>query len=261
MADAPKIKGVVDIVILLDVTGSMQECIDAVKGSIGNFINTLSTKDANNENPIKDWRIKVCGYRDQQQDPEGWFINNPFVREVEAVKTYIAAENMQARSGGDEPESLLDALYKLANMEEAGIQDGDCPDKWRALGTASRVVIFFTDATFKNPMTLAEASGGSVVDVGTGIMAKRIGLFGFVPEWEGYEALGTIDKAQVTFVATKSESPALAGLGKTGEEGRAAQKAAVSALAAKAGDPVAFGKIMEQLAKTVSKVSALPEAC
>ena len=261
MSETTKVKGVVDIVVLLDVTGSMQECIDAVKGSIGNFINTLSTKDANNENPIKDWRLKVCGYRDQQQDPEGWFINNPFVRDVEAVKAHIAAENMQAGSGGDEPESLLDALYKLANMEEAGMQDGDCPDKWRALGTASRVVIFFTDATFKIPMTLPEASGGGVTDVGTAIVAKRIVLFGFVPEWEGYEALAVTDKAQFKLVATKLEFPALAGLGKTGEEGRAAQKAAASALAAKAGDAEAFGKIMAQLAKTVSQVNALPEAC
>ena len=51
MADN-KIKGVVDIVVLLDVTGSMQECIDAVKGSISTFISGLAAKDANNEAPI-----------------------------------------------------------------------------------------------------------------------------------------------------------------------------------------------------------------
>jgi hypothetical protein len=45
----------------------------------------------------------------------------------------------------------------------------------------------------------------------------------------------------------------IAGLGKEGAEGLAAQKVAASALAAKASDTANFTKILEQLAKSLSK--------
>ena len=43
----PKVKGVVDIVFLLDITGSMEPCINAVKDNIQAFVATLTAKDAN----------------------------------------------------------------------------------------------------------------------------------------------------------------------------------------------------------------------
>ncbi|MEI7728109.1 MAG: hypothetical protein WCO56_00945 [Verrucomicrobiota bacterium] len=259
MADN-KIKGVVDIVVLLDVTGSMQECIDAVKNSISTFISGLAVKDANNEAPIKDWRMKICGFRDHQANESNWFVDNPFVRDVAAVQTQLAAPTMQASGGGDEPESLLDALFKLAKMEQAGVQDAEDPNKWRARGTAARAIIFFTDATFKTPMTIPEAAGGGVPDVITAIIANRIILCGFCPEWQGYLDLASADRAEFEFVATVADTPALAGLGKPGDEGHAAMVAAVNALKAKASNSAAFTKVMQQLAKTISKSVAVEVA-
>lgn len=241
MSSPSSTKGVVDLVFLLDVSGSMQECIDAVKGSIGSFVNTLSSKNANNETPVKEWRIKVCGYRDQESDGDEWFVDNPFVRDVDAIKSQLESQAMQADGGGDEPESLLDALYKIAKMEQAGLQDGEVPDRWRARGAATRVVVFFTDASFKSPMTLPEAAGGGVQDVIAAVMGNRIILCGFVPETEGYMELAAIDRAEINFVATSGENP-------------------VEALKALSGDAGGFAKLMQQLAKTVSK-SAAVEAC
>jgi hypothetical protein len=188
-----KVKGVVDIVILLDVSGSMQACIDAVKTSVSTFIDGLSSRDANDEAPIKDWRIKVCGYRDHRVSPSDWFVDNPFVRDVPSVQAQISGANLQARGGGDEPESLLDALYKVATMGAVGEQDTEDPSKWRARGTSTRTIIFFTDASFNQAMTLPEASGGGIDDVFKTLMDNRIILCGFCPEWEGYALLGTID--------------------------------------------------------------------
>lgn len=259
MADN-KIKGVVDIVVLLDVTGSMQECIDAVKGSISTFINGLAAKDGNNESSIKDWRMKICGYRDQEKDGDNWFVDNPFVRDAAAVQAQLSAAIMQARGGDDEPESLLDALYKLAKMEQAGSQDIEDGNKWRVRGTAARAVIFFTDATFKAPMTIPEAAGGGVPDVITAVIANRIILCGFCPEWQGYLDLASADRAEFEFVATVAATPALAGLGKRGDEGNAAMVAAVNALKAKASDGAAFTKVMQQLARTISKSVAVEVA-
>lgn len=255
-----KIKGVVDIVVLLDVSGSMQECIDAVKGSISTFISGLAAKDANNEGLIKDWRMKIAGYRDHQHNEATWFVDNPFVRDAAAVQAQLSSPTMQASGGGDEPESLLDALFKLAKMEQAGVQDGEDANKWRARGTAARVVIFFTDATFKAPMTIPEAAGAGIPDVITLLLANRIMIVGFCPEWEGYAALATSDSAQFEYIARLSDTPALAGLGKPGDEGRAAMSAAVTALKTKAADATAFDKVMVQLAKTLVKTAAI-EAC
>jgi hypothetical protein len=71
--------------------------------------------------------------------------------------------NLRAAGGGDEPESLLDALYKVATMEATpkGAQ-GEEPNKWRYRSDAARVVIVFTDASFKETMSIPEAKGGSL---------------------------------------------------------------------------------------------------
>jgi hypothetical protein len=252
-----KVKGVVDIVILLDTSGSMQDCIDAVKSSVSSFVTGLEAKDANNDSPIKDWRIKVCGYKDHSADAANWFADNPFVRDVASVQAQLAAPNMQASGGADEPESLLDALFKIAKTEQAGIQDGEDPMKWRLRGTCARAVVFFTDATFKTPMSIPEASGGGIGDAITALMGAKIILAGFCPEWDGYHELASVDRAEIEFVARLADTPALAGFGKPGEEGHAAAVAAINALKSKASDHTAFTKIMQQLAKTISKSVAV----
>lgn len=252
-----KVKGVADIVMLLDVTGSMQDCIDAVKRNIGRFIADLSSTDANNESPIKDWRMKVCGYRDHKANPSNWFVDNPFVRDLASVQAQLAAPNMEAAEGGDEPESLLDALMTLTRMEASTPQEGEHPNKWRDRSAAVRIIVFFTDATFNTPMSIPEASGGTVEDVVIALMGSRIILCGFVPEWDGYYELASADRAEFDIYATKAEFPALAGFGQPGEAGKAAMEAAVGALKAKAEDPTAFQKILAQLAKTVTKSAAV----
>ena len=256
-----KVRGVVDLVILLDVTGSMQECIDAVKSSIATFVESLSMSDANNDIPIKDWRIKVVGYRDHQSNESTWLIDNPFVRDVSSLQSQLALPSMQASGGGDEPESLLDALFSVSQMAESGHQDEESPAAWRPRGAAARAIVFFTDASFRTSMTIPEAVGGGIGDVLTALTGSKIILCGFCPEWDGYLELATCDRAEIEFVVRVEESPALAGLGKPGDEGKAAMKAAVAALKAKSADGAAFTKVMAQLAKSLSKsvsAEALP---
>ena len=60
----PKTKGVADVVFLIDVSGSMKPCIDALRTNIEGFINSLSKGEANNAPPVRDWRGKAVGYRD-----------------------------------------------------------------------------------------------------------------------------------------------------------------------------------------------------
>jgi len=227
-----KTKGVADIVFLIDVTGSMAPIIDALRKNIEVFVDSLSSGDANNAAPVKDWRGRVVGYRDAEHDRD-WFQDHPFVRDAVALKAQLA--DLRAEGGADEPESLLDALYKVATMEASpkGAQSED-PGKWRYRSEAARVVVVFTDASFKETMVIPEAKGGSLQDVANVVMANRIILSLFAPNFEGYDRLSQIDKSEWEVVEY---------------EGLSAQEALQKFTA----DPANFRTTLKQLAASVSK--------
>ena len=231
-----KTKGVADLVFLIDLTGSMAPCIDALRKNIETFIDSLSRGDGNSAAPVRDWRGKVVGYRDLESgatDGVPWFVDNPFVRDVAALKAQLAS--VKAEGGGDEPESLLDALYKVASMPAIpkGSQAED-PAKWRYRSDAARVVIVFTDASFKETMSLPEAKGGSLQDVANVVMANRIILSLFAPNFEGYDRLSQIDKSEWEVVEFEGLTPQ-------------------QALEKFTSDPVNFKTTLQQLAASVSR--------
>ncbi|HYP99009.1 MAG TPA: vWA domain-containing protein [Polyangiaceae bacterium] len=231
-----KTKGVADIVFVIDITGSMAPCIDALRKNIEAFIDSLSHGDGNNVAPVRDWRGKVVGYRDiESAESEGlpWVVDNAFVRDVSALKAQLAA--LKAEGGGDEPESLLDTLYKVSTMQASpkGVQSDD-PQKWRYRSDAARVVIVFTDASFKETMSLPEAKGGSLQDVANVVMANRIILSLFAPNFDGYDRLSQIDKSEWETVEFDGLSPQ-------------------EALKKFTSDPVNFRNTLKQLAASVSR--------
>ena len=228
-----KTKGVADIVFLIDISGSMAPVIDALRKNIEVFIDSLGAGDANNAAPVKDWRGKVVGYSDIEHDGARWLMDNQFVRDAVALKAQLAA--LRAEGGADEPESLLDALYKVATMEATpkGAQSED-PGKWRYRSEAARVVVVFTDASFKESMSIPEAKGGGLQDVANVVMANRIILSLFAPNFEGYDRLSQIDKSEWEVVEY---------------EGLNAQEA----LQKFTSDPANFRTTLKQLAASVSK--------
>jgi hypothetical protein len=231
-----KTKGVADVVFLIDVSGSMAPIIDALRKNIEAFVDSLSAGGANNSAPVRDWRGKVVGYRDiEAASSEGleWIEDHPFVRDTAALKAQLAS--LKAQGGGDEPESLLDALYKVATMEATakGSQSEDA-GKWRYRSDAARVVVVFTDASFKETLSLPEAKGGSLQDVANVVMANRIILSLFAPNFEGYDRLSQIDKSEWEAVEY---------------EGLNAQEA----LQKFTGDPANFRTTLKQLAASVSR--------
>jgi hypothetical protein len=176
------------------------------------------------------------GYRDfehAQADGLPWMVDHPFVRDAAALKAQLGS--LHATGGGDEPESLLDALYKLASMEAMpkGSQSEDA-GKWRYRSDAARVVVVFTDASFKETMSLPEAKGGSLQDVANVVMANRIILSLFAPNFEGYDRLSQIDKSEWEVVEFEGLSPQ-------------------QALQKFTSDPVNFRTTLKQLAASVSR--------
>jgi hypothetical protein len=231
-----KTKGVADVVFLIDVSGSMAPIIDALRKNIEAFVDSLSSGGANNAAPVRDWRGKVVGYRDiEAASSEGleWIEDHPFVRDTAALKAQLAS--LKAQGGGDEPESLLDALYKIATLEATpkGSQSEDA-SKWRYRSDAARVVVVFTDASFKETLSIPEAKGGSLQDVANVVMANRIILSLFAPNFEGYDRLSQIDKSEWEVVEY---------------EGLNAQEA----LQKFTGDPANFRTTLKQLAASVSR--------
>ena len=55
------------------------------------------------------------------------------------------------------------------------------------------MVVVFTDASFKETMAIPEAKGGSLQDVANVVMANRIILSVFAPNFEGYDRLSQIE--------------------------------------------------------------------
>lgn len=164
-------KKVVDLVFLVDVTGSMLPCIDGLKDSIDKFFANL-TDEKGNDLAIRDWRAKVVGYRDVKFDGDKWLEDNPFVTTADEIHRQL--QGLAAKGGGDEPESLLDALLTVADMGEAGVQDGDDAGKWRPRSQAARAVVVFTDATYHPEAMLERYEGCNYADVARKIAEQRI---------------------------------------------------------------------------------------
>ena len=236
MSEEPKkSRGVVDIVFLMDATASMQTCIDKLKGNIATFVDSMCDT-TNQENPVRDWRAKVVGYRDFLDDPSTALEDNPFVSEASAVQSQL--NSLEALGGGDIPESLLDGIYHVANMgqNDRGAQEID-PNKWRYRSSAARVVIIFTDADY-HPTT---KDGGTFDDIVLACTSNRILLFIFAPEMDCYDQLAEIDKSEYEAIELQGDE--------TGAD----------ALERYTSEPEGFKKAMQQLGKSVSASAAVPE--
>ena len=236
-----KVKGIVDLVFLIDATGSMQPCIDDLKKNIVMFMSLLEEgADANSQSVIGDWRARVCAYRDWDEDDEPW-IENPFVTEPGQLEAQL--ETLVADGGGDEPESLLDGMYKAVMCGET--DRGDPPDglKWRHRHEAARCLIVFTDATYHPEMLVEEAKGGNWEDVARVIEANRVIFSLFAPDFPCYNDLTQIDRCEWEAISFDAED----------------RHGAVKALRDFTGDEKAFKETLEALAASVVKSAETPE--
>jgi hypothetical protein len=237
VSQQPKVKGVADIAFLLDATGSMGPCINAVKQNIKTFVTTMTTPNPNGGAVVKEWRAKIVGYRDLDYTDFPAYIDNNFVSSVSELEAQLNA--LHADGGGDEPETLLESLYRLANMPATKPDEPLQPDAWRSVGSARRFVVVFTDAPFKEP--LRDPRGASIDDVILNLMTAKIVLHIFAPKkFEKFNTLAEVDKAQWYAIPVQD--------GKTPQD----------ALAEYTSDPHKFGKILEQLAKTITVQSEVP---
>jgi Mg-chelatase subunit ChlD len=230
-------KGIPDIVFLIDASGSMEECIQAVTNNVSNFVDTLAAPDANGGVIIKDWRICVIGYRDRDAEPSQWLVENPFTSDIGEVKAQLA--NLEAKGGGDEPESLFDAMYMLTELPSADKGAQALPNGWRHRHDAARIVVVFTDASSKNSFRASDGSTGTVDDLIQAYHASKLKVILFAPNAPCYSELSMMNGLEWDPVGAVGENP-------------------VQALKEFTSNSSNFRKVMEALAKSVSASATVP---
>lgn len=223
MPFSAKRPGAADVVLLIDSTGSMGECIEAIKNKIHDFIHILAT-GTQEVLPVEDCRLRVVGYRDftdccandtiakkyRKFGGGGWFLDHPFTRNVEEM--FHQLDSLKALGGGPPQESLLDALSLVmrAPVLPRGQENAENADQghfWRS-GGVGKVIVVFTDAGFHDEMSYSSAatkfdegarydfdlSGGNLDDVENAIHASHCKIYLFGPNIAQYEEFGELSK-------------------------------------------------------------------
>jgi Ca-activated chloride channel family protein len=139
--DAPE----VDVLFVLDVTGSMQAQIDGVRSGIVDFATKLSERGLDERIGTVAFRDEVIGERPEILE----FGNGPFTSDYTAFR--IAMARLRASGGGDSPESSFDALRLAARQSfRAG---------------ATKVLVLITDAPPKLPDLVTRSAAEVVAEL------------------------------------------------------------------------------------------------
>ena len=177
-----KVKGVADIVFCFDCTGSMTEIINSVKENVGKLIEGFATNEV-----ALNWRARCLGYRDFEVDEEYLINDRPFVSTEDELKAQIAGMEAKEYTGGDDPESTLDAIWYASRSE------------WR--DDCHKIVVVFTDAAAKgvNEKTISEIDKADAdLDVLTQeLNVNHIKLFLWGMKDPVYDILTKIPRADV----------------------------------------------------------------
>ena len=168
-----------DLVIVIDTTGSMSGCINGLKANLKIFVESLLKGDAQND-PIDDLRIKLVGFRDDLSDRNycGWFEETAFSQDVTYLKSQLTNFRLDG-GGGNGGESSYDALWYVLKEKapDRMIRQTACidtPYPFRPKDEAARAIILFTDEpswcptgrfSRRTPTTAIGAEGVTAPDI------------------------------------------------------------------------------------------------
>ncbi|MEU5847902.1 vWA domain-containing protein [Saccharopolyspora shandongensis] len=130
------LKYAVDIVLCIDVTGSMGPTLDQVKENALSFHQQLSSVMEDKGRSISQLRLKVIAFRDFADSPDNAIEQTGFLTFPEQAHDFDTfVRGLRASGGGDAPESGMEALaLAMASDWEQGL------DRRR------HVIVVFTDA-------------------------------------------------------------------------------------------------------------------
>jgi hypothetical protein len=156
----------VDLVFLVDVTGSMSNVIDSVRSSLLSFVDALTSSDLDGTISVVSFQDTVGEQVSFQELEKNDFERSPFIAkkklssssEVSEVERFIA--KLEANRGADRPENLAGAVDFARNSVIGVRSDGSAnvvgDGAGDPVGTAAfpkldskrQVFIAITDATF-----------------------------------------------------------------------------------------------------------------
>jgi hypothetical protein len=156
----------VDLVFLVDVTGSMSNVIDSVRSSLLSFVDALKSSDLDGTISVVSFQDTVGEQVSFQELAKNDFERSPFIAnknlssssEVSEVERFIA--KLEANRGADLPENLAGAVdfarnsvigvrsNGTANVIGDGVGDPDGTAAFPTLDGKRQVFIAITDATF-----------------------------------------------------------------------------------------------------------------
>lgn len=127
----------VDLVLLIDGTGSMLPTIEEVKNSAKSFYSKLTGALSERDREVATFRIKVIVFRDYYCDGDKSMIESEFFTLPEQTSEFSSfISSIHAGGGGDEPENALEALA-------IGMKSN-----WTTEGTKKRhILMVWTDAS------------------------------------------------------------------------------------------------------------------
>lgn len=101
----------VDMVFVIDATGSMRPILDTVKNNALNFYGDFAEKMNKKNKPVKNVRIRVIAFRDYAFDKERAMMVTDFFNLPSQAKEFSdCLHSIQPFGGGDDPEDGLEAL-------------------------------------------------------------------------------------------------------------------------------------------------------
>lgn len=135
----------VDIVFVIDTTGSMGPVLEQVKAGALTFHDRLMATMAAKGKQVNTLRLRVVAYRDYYADPRDALTQTPFFSLPSEGHQFDAfVRGLHPSGGWDEPESGLEALAVAMQSE------------WqRGLDRRRHVVVVFTDAS-AHPLEAAQ---------------------------------------------------------------------------------------------------------
>lgn len=173
----------VDIVLVIDATGSMGSIIDRVKSGALRFHDELGKVMAEKDKHVDELRVRVVVFRDYYAGDEEPLVASEFFALPEQQDSFARfVGSIRATGGGDEPENSLEALVTAMRSP------------WTGSGTKRRhVIVVWTDAS-AHP--LEKKAGSKPARYPADMPADFDALTDL---WEGQEVMDSSAKRLVVF--------------------------------------------------------------
>lgn len=173
----------VDLVLVIDATGSMSSIIERVKSGALAFHDELGKIMAEKDKHVDELRVRVVVFRDFYARDEDALVASDFFALPGQQEEYARfVSGIRATGGGDEPETSLEALVTAMRSD------------WTTSGTKRRhVIVVWTDASCH---PLEKNAGAKPSNYPSGMPADFDELTDL---WDGQEAMNAASKRLVIF--------------------------------------------------------------